>query len=239
MLARVRAHRRLVAAVSFALASLVAPLVAPHEARADSPPMPPCPPGWDQSGPDRCTKPFDCPPGWKLDAGPKCVPFQCKEDRDCAWKGNVPCVAADLCFEPGGDRALRVCEASASGSLCPSGLSCRAAKLCGSPGWSKRSGGEKFGNWPPVVAPLTSATGTSPSAAPSITASGAASGAVSGAASAQASDANPKDAPVAAPRKGGCGSCGVTRGSDDVGASAALVLCVASVLARRRARRRR
>lgn len=192
-----------------ALASL------PIPARADSPPMPPCPPGWEQRGDSVCAQPFECPVGWKLDEGPRCVPWQCKEDRDCGWKGNVPCVAADLCFEPGADRAQRVCEPSGA-ARCPAGLSCRAGKLCGAQGQTEQA---PFTNWAPAGARVD-ANGDAKSDAKS-----APTGAPKG-----------DDTPPTAPRKGGCGSCGVGAGGSGALALAASFAAIASI-ALRRARR--
>jgi hypothetical protein len=210
----------LAVALSLLAFALVFPLVLPlTEARADSPPMPPCPPGWEQRGAYSCVEPFKCPNGWKLAEGPRCVPWECKEDRDCNWKGTTPCVAADLCYEPGGDHAQRVCDASSSTSnaRCPSGLSCRSGKLCASGGLRDL----EFRNWEPAgktPAPSASASSTD-SAAP------APSGdCVTGA---------PKSP---APRKGGCGSCAIGARESSALAIAATFAAIVTIIARRKKR---
>lgn len=122
-------------------------------ARADVPPMPPCPPGWEQVDKMTCREPFHCPPGWKLDTGPVCVPWECQKTVDCSWKGFIPCKEADVCVAAGGGRAVSICESGPSGPTCPSGLSCQKRKLCASFAAAADRDSPRFANWTPGSTP--------------------------------------------------------------------------------------
>lgn len=188
--------------------------LAPALARADSPPMPPCPPGWNQVGAYTCVKPFECPEGWQLAAGPKCVPWVCKADKDCSWKGTQPCVDARVCEDASG-AAVRVCE----GDKCPDGLTCKASKLCA----NGRGLGDtpKFGNWSGPPAGSTSAARPQASATSTGTPSRPAPSGSSGA---------PTSAAPA--KKGGCAAQGGA--SSPAGALALLGAAGLALVARRR-----
>lgn len=135
-------------------------------ARADAPPMPPCPPGWEQVDAFSCREPIACPPGWKLDVGPVCVPWECQKDADCNWKGIIPCMDASVCAS-GSGRAVRVCETGPGGLTCPSGLSCQKRKLCGSFRDVASRQAARFTNWTPTGSPKapTAPVAAAPSAA--------------------------------------------------------------------------
>lgn len=190
--------------------------LAPAEARADSPPMPPCPPGWNQVGAYTCVKPFECPEGWQLAAGPKCVPWVCKADNECNWKGSQPCVDARICADATG-AAVRVCE----GDKCPDGLTCKPSKLCA----NGRGLGDppKFGNWsgPPATSAKPPASAT-------------ASAATSSATSARPTPSGTSGGPMSTtpPKKGGCSTHGGSSGS--AGAVALLGAACLALVARRR-----
>lgn len=133
-------------------------------ARGDAPPMPPCPPGWEQVGQFECREPIKCPAGWRLDKGPVCVPWECSKAQDCNWKGFIPCLDAQVCAPAGGGRAVRVCETA--GAACPSGLSCQPRKLCGNfPDVASRNAG-RFGNWNPPPQSAQQKSGPTPTPPP-------------------------------------------------------------------------
>lgn len=137
-------------------------------ARADAPPMPPCPPGWEQVDAYSCREPFQCPPGWKLDRGPICVPWECEKATDCNWKGYIPCKEAEVCAASGKARAVRVCDSAAGNAACPAGLSCQKRKLCANFSALAMVEGARFGNWTPgstLPAPVSKAPPAPPPAA--------------------------------------------------------------------------
>lgn len=207
--------RTLLGALALGAASL-----ASADALADSPPMPPCPPGWKQVGNERCVKPFECPEGWTLAAGPTCEPWVCKEAKDCNWKGFQPCVAAEVCVD-GSGKAVRVCE----GGKCPSGTTCKPSKLCANGGLKE----PKFTNWSGPPASATGATATPAATSASADPSSAPS-------SAAPASSGTTSAP--APKKGGCSSCDASGGdTSSMLGGAALVLgaIAAAFVARRRA----
>jgi hypothetical protein len=184
--------------------------------------MPPCPPGWTQSGPSSCVEPFKCPEGWVLAAGPVCVPHVCKEDKDCSWKNNRPCAAAEVCVD-GTGTAKRVCE----DGKCPAGLTCKPSKLC-TDGRSLEK--VKFTNWNGSTSAPTSAPAAS-SARPSSSDAPASSGAATTASSSSTSPTT-----TAAPKKGGCSSCDApgSLGSSAGGALVAIAIAAGLVVRRKR-----
>ena len=137
-------------------------------ARGDAPPMPPCPPGWEQVDAHSCREPFQCPPGWKLDRGPICVPWECEKATDCNWKGYIPCKEAEVCAASGKARAVRVCDSAAGSAACPAGLSCQKRKLCANFSPLAMVEGARFGNWTPgsaIPAPVSTTAPATTSAA--------------------------------------------------------------------------
>lgn len=191
-------------------------------ALADSPPMPPCPPGWEQVDKFTCKEPFACPPGWKLDSGPVCVPWECEKNADCSWKGSIPCREANVCVGAAGGRALRVCEGTGGSLSCPSGLSCQKRKLCAN--FSAAHAGESFGNWTPG-----SGSAASSVTKPPVSSSAAAATPATG------SEAAPPARESAPGRRSGCAYVGT---ASPVGAGAPLGLLTGLLpllwLARRR-----
>lgn len=203
-------------------------------AHADSPPMPPCPAGWQQVDAFTCREPFHCPPGWKLDTGPVCVPWECQKAADCSWKGHIACREADVCVGATGGRAVRVCDSGGGGAGCPSGLTCQKRKLCANfPGARQ---GEAFGNWTPGAGGATSAAATVASPPPPAmgAATSSAPAASATAASAPAASAPADVPPAAAPaRRGGCEVGGTpSRGAAPHG-FAGLLLALYAVARRR------
>ena len=158
-------------------------------ARGDSPPMPPCPPGWEQVDKFTCREPFPCPPGWKLDAGPVCRPWECDKASDCNWKGFIPCREAEVCAPTAGGRAVRVCDPAGTSPRCPSGLSCQPRRLCAN---FPASAPAVFANWTPGATDRT----TTPPAAPEPKAATPSTGATA------------PVSPPAEPKKSGCSYVG-------------------------------
>ena len=177
----------------------VSGLAAPAPAHADAPPMPPCPPGWEQVDAFSCREPIKCPPGWKLDVGPVCVPWECQKASDCSWKGIIPCQDADVCAAGSGP-AVRICDAGASGPSCPSGLTCQKRKLCA--GFSSPAGrsSPRFENWTPE-AKRSASSATAATSAPATAAAQPAEAA--GASPAPTAD-RPAASPDAAVRRASC-----------------------------------
>jgi hypothetical protein len=186
----------------------LAELAVPGRAVADAPPMPPCPPGWEQVDAFSCREPIRCPAGWKLDAGPVCVPFECQKDRDCNWKGIVPCKEAGVCAA-GSGRAVRVCDTEPGGRGCPSGLTCQKRKLCGRFAGGASGAAARFENWEPGQSQPTPAV--TPSAEP---VAGPVGGQAAAATPARESPTPPSQGPT---RRTGCqlgaGSAPTTGGS--------------------------
>ncbi len=183
-------------------------------ARGDSPPMPPCPPGWEQVDKFTCREPFPCPPGWKLDAGPVCKPWECDKASDCNWKGFIPCREAEVCAPEKGGRAVRVCDPAGASPRCPSGLSCQPRRLCAN---FPASAPAVFGNWTPG----TTGRPATPKAAPEPPAA------------TPSAEATPTASPQAEPRKSGCSYVG-SPGSETSRAGLWLSLFILSWAARRR-----
>jgi hypothetical protein len=177
-------------------------------ARADAPPMPPCPPGYTQVGAMECRAPFQCPNGWILAQGPKCVPWTCKQGQGCGHPRNQ-CVASKLCLDDKGN-ASRYCD---DARPCAAGEQCKEQNVC-----SNGGGQGPFANWTPAGAGTGSAVTPQANAPARPPASAAA-------------------LPEPAPKHGGCGSCASTKANAPSWGDGALVLLGLLLVTRPRARR--
>ncbi len=160
--------------------------------------------------------PPDCPPGsWGQTThyGPHCAPYSCTTDSQC--KKDHKCLPHGLCIserththQRGDTHVVEVHGSCATGQACPEGSECRKGSYC-------------MLDRPPAQPPSAKpATGPpTPSGTPSGTPS-------------------PGAPPATTPPNKGCGGCATaTPTPDNPSLGVALILLVASTLARRRTRR--